>query len=220
VETARSAVVTKIQGLAGGLFQTVVALIVAGVMLTYAAGGEARLRAVTSRLGGARGEEMVGMFVATVRSVAQRVLGVAILQAAAAGLGMFLAGIPAWGMWTVLVLVLAVVQLPPLLVLGPVAIWYFSAADSTVVAVVFLVWSIIVSFSDAFLKPLFLGRGVDVPMPVILLGAIGGVMLHGIVGLFVGAVVLAIGYRMFRVWMEDRAAERTGESEPAAGSPS
>ena len=213
VQAARAFAVAKAKGLAGGLLQTIIALIIAGAMLTYAAGGEARVRALAGRLGGARGEGLVGMSVATVRSVAQGVLGVALLQAAASALGMFLVHIPGWGIWTVLVLVLAVVQLPPLLVLGPIAVWYFTAADSTVVAIIFLVWSLIVSISDSFLKPLFLGRGVDVPMPVILLGAIGGVILHGIVGLFVGAVVLAIGYELFRAWMEGQV---DAEGEPAA----
>jgi predicted PurR-regulated permease PerM len=214
VQAVRAFAVTKAKGLAGGVLQTIIALIIAGAMLTYAAGGEARVRALASRLGGARGEGLVGMSVATIRSVAQGVLGVALLQAAAAALGMFLVHIPGWGIWTVLVLVLAVVQLPPLLVLGPIAVWYFTIADSTVVAILFLVWSLVVSISDSFLKPLFLGRGVDVPMPVILLGAIGGVILHGIVGLFVGAVVLAIGYELFRAWMEG---QLEAEGDPAAG---
>ena len=120
---------------------------------------------------------------------------------------MFVAGVPAFGIWTIFVLILAVIQLPPVLVLLPVALWYFTATDSTLVAVVFLVWCIIVSASDTFLKPMFLGRGLDTPMPVILIGAIGGLMLHGIIGLFVGAVVLAIGYELFKAWMADAAAE-------------
>ena len=155
---------------------------------------------------------MVGTTPATIRSVAQGVLGVALIQSAAAGLGMYLVGIPGWGVWTILVLVLGVIQLPPLLVLGPILAWYFTAADSAAVAVVFAIWSLVVSVSDTFLKPLFLGRGVDVPMPVILIGAIGGVILHGIIGLFVGAVVLAIGYELSRAWM----AEGSGAEGEAA----
>jgi len=209
VATARAWALGKAKSLAGAFLQTIFALIIAGFMLTHASSGEARVRTLASRLGGPPVEGLVGLSAATIRSVAQGVLGVALLQAAAAALGMFLAHIPGWGIWTVLVLVFAVVQLPPLIVLGPVAAWYFSAADSTVVAVIFLVWSIVVSLSDSFLKPLFLGRGVDVPMPVILLGAIGGVILHGIIGLFVGAVVLAIGYQLFRAWLEAQGSAAT-----------
>ena len=94
------------------------------------------------------------------------------------------------------------IQLPPLLVLGPVAVYVFSTA-STVPAVLFLIWAILVSASDTFLKPLLLGRGVDVPMLVVLLGAIGGMMMMGIIGLFLGAVILAIGYQLFIAWLED-----------------
>jgi predicted PurR-regulated permease PerM len=97
-------------------------------------------------------------------------------------------------------LVLAIIQLPPLIVLGPIAIWYFSTAEP-LAATVFLVFAIIVSISDAFLKPLLLGRGVEVPMLVILIGAIGGAITHGIIGLFIGAVILALGYEIFTKWM-------------------
>ncbi len=196
-------VLGKMSGLAGAVLQTIIALIIAGFMLTCAEGGERTARSVAARFGGATGEGIVGTTTGTIRSVAQGVLGVALIQSAAAGFGMFLVGIPGWGVWTILVLVLAVIQLPPLLVLGPILAWYFTAADSTAVAVVFAVWSLVVSFSDTFLKPMFLGRGVDIPMPVILIGAIGGVILHGIIGLFVGAVVLAIGYELFRAWMAE-----------------
>ena len=106
-------------------------------------------------------------------------------------------------------LVLAIVQLPPLLVLGPIAVWVFSVTDG-LPATIFLVFAIIVSASDAFLKPMFLGRGIDVPMLVILIGAIGGAMSQGIIGLFIGAVVLALVYELLTAWMapDDR--------EPAA----
>ena len=110
-------------------------------------------------------------------------------------------GVPAAGLLAGIILILAIAQLPPLLILGPVAVWVFSN-ESTTVAVIFLVWALLVSFSDAILKPLLLGRGVNVPMLVILLGAIGGMITSGIVGLFIGAVILAVGYSLFRVWVE------------------
>ena len=95
-------------------------------------------------------------------------------------------------------MVVAIAQLPPILVLGPIAAYVFSANDSTTVAVIFLVWSLVVSFSDGFLKPIFLGRGVPVPMLVILVGAIGGMITAGIIGLFVGAVILSLGLQAYR----------------------
>jgi predicted PurR-regulated permease PerM len=111
------------------------------------------------------------------------------------------AGVPAAGLLAIIILVLAIAQLPPILVLGPVAFYVFSA-ESTTVAVIFLIWAILVSSSDMVLKPLLLGRGVDVPMMVILLGAIGGMITSGIVGLFIGAIILALGYKLFRSWIQ------------------
>jgi predicted PurR-regulated permease PerM len=129
------------------------------------------------------------------------VLGIAFIQAVAGGAGMMLAGVPAAGVWALLILIVAIAQLPPLVVLLPVILYVFSHNDSTLVAVIFAIWSVLVSFADAALKPMLLGRGVDAPMPVILLGAIGGMLYSGIIGLFLGAVILALGYRMFMVWL-------------------
>jgi predicted PurR-regulated permease PerM len=142
----------------------------------------------------------------------QGVIGVAIIQAVLSAIGMVVAGVPAAILWTVMVLVCAVSQLPPILILGPVAAYVFSANETTP-AVIFLVWSILVSASDGFLKPMLMGRGVDIPMLVILIGAIGGMMLSGIIGLFVGAVVLAIMYTLFMSWMDDSLHEVNTETE-------
>ena len=128
------------------------------------------------------------------RSVAQGVLCVAFIQAILAGIGLLVMDVPGAGLWALLVLIVAVIQLPPIM------IYVFSVAD-TLPAVIFTIWGILVSGSDAFLKPLLLGRGLDIPMLVILIGAFGGMMLYGIIGLFIGAVVLAIGYKLFVAWL-------------------
>jgi predicted PurR-regulated permease PerM len=135
------------------------------------------------------------------------VLGVALIQTFLAAIGLLVMGVPGAGIWAAIVLLLAIMQLPPILILGPIAAWVFSTADP-VPATIFLVYSIIVSFSDGVLKPMFLGRGVDVPMLVILLGAIGGMISSGIIGLFIGAVILALGYQLFQFWLND------GEENP------
>jgi predicted PurR-regulated permease PerM len=198
-----------VTGLGAGLLQTIIAIIIAGVMLAYKEGAHKASVSLFTRLAAERGEPIVELIVKTIRSVAQGVLGVAIIQALLSGIGLVFAGVPAAGLWVLLILILAVMQLPPLLVLGPMIFWVFSANDSTTVAIIFAIWSVIVSISDGFLKPLFLGRGVDVPMPVILIGAIGGMMAYGILGLFIGAIVLAVGYMMYRAWM-------TAGPDPAA----
>jgi len=158
------------------------------------------LRIFTRLSGEKLGLQYTELSKATIRSVAQGVLGVAVIQAILAAIGMYFMDVPAWGLWTLLILVLAVAQLPPILILAPVIVYVFSVADTTP-AVIFTIWSVIVSVSDGFLKPLFLGRGMETPMLVILLGAIGGMMLSGIIGLFVGAIVLALSYELFVAWL-------------------
>ena len=151
-------------------------------------------------MGDAKGDKMTDMSILTIRSVVKGVLGVAIIQAVLAGVGLIAIGVPAPGLWALAVLILAIIQLPPILILGPIAIWVFSVAEP-VPATIFLVYSMIVSLSDAFLKPMLLGRGVETPMLVILIGAIGGAMALGIIGLFLGAVILALGYELLVAWM-------------------
>ena len=156
-----------------------------------------------TRLAGARGIELVDLAGATLRSVARGILGVALIQSLLAGAGFLAAGVPGAGLWVLLCLLLAIVQLPPGLVLIPVAIYVLSTAG-TVTGVLFLIWSIFVSILDNFLKPLLLGRGLEVPMLVIFVGAIGGFLASGFLGLFVGSIVLAIGYELLVSWLELR----------------
>jgi len=181
--------------------QFIVSMIIGGALLTSAAGGYQVSRNIGASLAGVeRGHSLTDLAIVTVRSVVKGVLGVAFIQATLATIGLVAIGVPAAGVWAGIVLVVAIVQLPPILILGPIAVWVFSVADP-VPATIFLVYSIIVSFADAILKPMLLGRGVEVPMLVILLGAIGGAITEGIIGLFIGSVVLAIGYQIFAAWM-------------------
>ncbi|MEE9183231.1 MAG: AI-2E family transporter [Acidimicrobiia bacterium] len=189
-------------GLGIGVLQFVISIIIAGVFLATGEAGGNAARRIATRFAGEQGAEFAEMAEKTIRSVALGVLGVAVIQSALSLLGMIVVGVPAAGLWALIVLIIAVIQLPPILLLGPVAVYVFSTA-STVPAVLFLIWAILVSASDAFLKPLLLGRGVNVPTLVILVGAIGGMMLSGIIGLFVGAVVLALGYQLFMAWLAD-----------------
>jgi len=184
-----------------GVLQFVVSIIIAGVFLVGAEGGHKTALKFTSSLVGDRGEALTDLAVATIRSVAKGVLGVAIIQALLSAIGLLAIGVPAAGIWSFAILMLAIMQLPPIIILGPIAVWVFSIADP-LPATVFAVYAFIVSASDGFLKPLFLGRGMEIPMLVILLGAIGGMILFGLVGLFIGAIVLALGYEILSAWME------------------
>lgn len=184
----------------GMALQFVLSVIIGGALLSSAASGYETTRNIAASLAGvARGHALVDLSIITVRSVVKGVLGVALIQTLMAAVGLVAIGIPAPGLWAGAVLVLAIIQLPPILVLGPIAFWFFSVADP-VPATIFLVYAFIVSFSDAVLKPMLLGRGVEVPMLVILLGAIGGAITQGIIGLFIGSVVLAMGYQIFSAW--------------------
>lgn len=184
------------------VLQFIVSLIIAGIFLANTKGSVEASYSVAKRVIGDKGPEWAKLSAATIRSVVQGVLGIALIQATLAAIGLFAIGMPAPGLFTLLVLFVAIIQLPPLLILGPIAAYVFSYAETTP-AVIFLVWSMLVSMSDAFLKPMLLGRGVDIPMLIILLGAIGGMIMSGIIGLFVGAVVLALGYKLFTAWLNE-----------------
>ncbi len=180
----------------------IISIVVASALLASADRWQVAVHRVMKRLAGDRGDQIAELSTATIRGVMLGVVGVAIIQSVLSAVGMIVAGIPVAGLWAVLVLVCAVIQLPPILVLGPVAGWYFTVTDATP-ATIFLVYSILVSSSDSILKPVLMGRGVDIPMLVILVGALGGMMLSGIIGLFLGAVVVAISYTLFMAWVSE-----------------
>ena len=160
---------------------------------------------------GAKGDEWANLSTLTVRSVVNGVLGVAIIQAILALIGMGLMGVPLAMVWAVAIMFLTIIQIPALLIIGPVIAYVFSQGSGTA-EIVFAIYMIIVGASDGVLKPLLMGRGVDVPMLVILIGAIGGMMLAGIVGLFVGSVVLVLGWELLQFSLENEVTSAPGES--------
>jgi predicted PurR-regulated permease PerM len=195
-----------------GILMFVVSIIIAGVLLANSDRGSQAARTLATRLTGDKGIEFVELGEATVRSVGQGILGVALIQTILAGIGLLVVGVPGAGFWALLVLILSIVQLPPLLILVPIIVYVFSTS-STITAVLFAIWGLIVGTSDTFLKPLLMGRGVDVPMLVIFIGAIGGFMRAGIIGLFVGAIVLVLGYKLFLAWISADAQPEQGSSQ-------
>ena len=185
-----------------GIVQFAISIVIAAVFLASAPGASATAERILTRLVGDRGPALTELAGQTVMSVTRGILGVAAIQALLAGVGFLAVGVPAAGLWTLLVLVVAIVQIPAMIILLPIILYVFST-HSTLVAVIFTVWSVLVALSDSVLKPLLMGRGVDIPMLVVFLGAIGGFLLNGIIGLFVGAVVLALGYSLFLAWLAD-----------------
>jgi len=192
---------------AGGIFVAVLLFVLAVILAAITLAYQERVRAfvgeVFARICGSRerGDHYVAIIAATVKSVANGVIGVAFVQALLCGIGFFVAGVPGAGILSLLAMVLGVLQVPVVLVTLPAIIWAFSAKTMTV-AIIFTIWSVIAGLSDAVLKPMLIGHGLEVPMPVILLGVIGGVMAYGLVGLFIGAVLLAVGYVLFREWAD------------------
>ena len=179
----------------------VISIVISGVFVANAAASyNFSVRLFSRLINEQQGVAFTNLSRDTIRSIAQGVLGIAVIQATLSGIGMYIMDVPAWGLWTLFILGMAIMQLPPLLVLGFVIVYVISVAETTP-AVIFAVYAIFISFSDTFLKPLLLGRGVSTPMLVILLGAIGGMILEGVIGLFVGAVVLALGYELFMAWL-------------------
>jgi len=187
-------------GIGLGLLQFIAAIIIAGVFIANAEPAGRLAHSLGRRLAGDRGDELTLLAGSTVRGVARGVIGVAFIQSMLAGLGLVVADIPAAGIWTLLCLLLAIVQLGVAPVMIVAAIYMFSTA-ATAPAVIFTIYALLVSVSDNLLRPLLMGRGIDVPMLVILVGTIGGMLLSGIVGLFIGAVILALGYKLFVAWV-------------------
>jgi predicted PurR-regulated permease PerM len=188
-------------GFGTGVLQFVVSIIIAGVLLAYSTSAGKAANEIFVKLAGKNGENFAGTIVTTVRSVVKGILGVAVIQATMAGLGFFIAGVPYAGLWTVACLFFAIIQVGAGPVAIPVMIYMFSVAD-TLTAVLLAIWLVITLISDNILKPLLLGRGAPAPMLVVFLGAIGGFITSGFLGLFLGAVILTIGYKLFSLWLK------------------
>ena len=190
----------KAAGIGVGALQFIISTLIAAAFLANAETIVGGLRVLFARLMGDSADSMMKLSSSTVTSVAVGVLGISFIQSSLAGLGMMVVGVPAAGVLALVVLILCIAQLPPWLVMFPV-IGYVYSVESGTTATIFAVWAVVVSFLDMVLKPIMLGRGVEAPMLVILLGAIGGMLMSGIIGLFVGAVVLALGYKLMEAWL-------------------
>ena len=197
-------VLSFLAGTAGGILQFLVALIVAGIMMAYGRSGSESMLRITRRLTTPeQGNALFKLSVATIRSVSVGVIGVAFIQALLLGVGFIFAGIPAAGLLAIVILVLGIAQLPATLITLPVIAYMWWSGDSTLSNVFFTVYLLVAGLADNILKPMFLGRGVDAPMPIILLGALGGMVTAGLIGLFVGSVLLSLGYVIFMGWVAD-----------------
>jgi predicted PurR-regulated permease PerM len=186
-----------------GVLQFLVSFIVAGIVMSYGEAGTRGSRAIFERImGREQGEPFARLSTATIRAVAQGVIGIAFVQAILVGLALLVAHVPWAGLLAAITLVLSVAQVPALIVILPVTAYIWSSGHyGHGAAIAYTIILLLAGMADNVLKPLMLGRGVDAPMPVILLGALGGMATGGILGMFVGATLLALGYQIFMSWV-------------------
>ncbi len=204
-------------GLATAELSFVLSFGIAAALIAYGQGAAAFSQSLMERVAGdaKRGARLIALTVATIRGVAIGVIGVAVVQALLVGIGFFAIGLPAAGLLTLLTLLLGIVQVPVTLLTLPVILYVF-LTEPTTPAVIFAVWAFIAGLSDNVLKPMLLGRGLEVPMPIILIGVIGGMLADGLLGLFVGPVLLAVGFVLMMDWLRQPPAAKDA---PADGPP-
>jgi len=193
------------------MFKFIVSVIIAGFLFKPGPSMVRSAGVVFRRLTTEHGDEYVQLVGVTIRNLARGVIGVALLQSLLVGIGLIVAGVPAAGLISLAVLILAIIQIGSAIVIIPLVVWSFFAMD-TPAAVLFSIYMVPVSLVDNLLRPIIMARGLKTPMLVILIGLLGGVWVHGLIGLFVGPIVLAIGWELVGLWIW----QRSGESDSDA----
>lgn len=188
-------------GVGKGVLSFMVSIIIAGVLLVYVDALTDVIHKIFRKLVGDNAEHFAEISVLTIRNVVKGILGVAVIQTTMAALGFFIAGVPFAGLWTILCLIMAIIQIGIGPIAIPIAVYMFSVADTTT-AVILAIWLGITLLADNILKPILLGRNAPAPMLVIFLGAIGGFIFNGFIGLFLGAIILTMGYKLFMIWLD------------------
>jgi predicted PurR-regulated permease PerM len=184
-----------------GILQFALSTIIAGVLLTRSDQAARSGKKLFTRLAGERGEEFAQVSEQTIRGVATGVIGVAFIQSVLIGIALLIVNVPLAGVWIILTLILAIAQLPVFLITIPVIIWLF-AFKEPLPAILWSIYLLAAGALDNVLKPILMGRGASVPMLVIFLGAIGGFIVYGFLGLFLGAILLSLGYKLYLTWLD------------------
>jgi predicted PurR-regulated permease PerM len=186
-----------------GAIKFFIAIIIAGFLYSPAPSLVDALRKFSRKLASGHGEEFVQLAGATIRAVSRGVIGISVLQAFLAGLGLMVAGIPGASLITSAVLILGIIQIGPSIVLIPLIIWSWMVME-TATALLFTAYMIPVNLLDNILRPLVMGRGLQTPTLVILIGVIGGTISYGITGLFLGPIILAVIWELLVAWIRER----------------
>jgi predicted PurR-regulated permease PerM len=186
-------------GLGLDMLKFILAIIISGFLFIPGPALVDSTKNIFHHLAEARGEAFVDISGATIRIISRGVIGVAIIQTLLAGIGLIIAGVPAAGLISFLVLVLGIVQIGPSIVILPLIVWSWFTMD-TMTAVVFSIYMLIVNFIDNVLRPLVMAKGLSTPIWLTLIGVLGGTLVHGLIGLFIGPVVLSIAWQLIVLW--------------------
>jgi predicted PurR-regulated permease PerM len=198
--------------LTGTLVQFLLVVVLSAVLYSNGESAARSVRRFGRRLAGQRGEESVLLAGKAIRSVALGVGVTAVVQTLLGGIGLAVAGVPFASFLSAVMLMLCIAQLGPALILFPAVAWMYWTGENAW-ATFLLVWSVVVSALDNFLRPMLIKRGADLPLLLILAGVIGGLLGFGLIGIFVGPVVLAVTYTLLEAWIEDGLGEdRMGET--------
>jgi predicted PurR-regulated permease PerM len=205
--------VAQVGGLGMALLHFLVTVLITALMWANGEEAAARVRRFARRLAGDRGEGVVRLAGQSIRGVALGVVVTAILQSVLAGLGLLVAGIPFALVLTVVAFILCIAQVGPILVLAPAVVYLF-LTDQTGWGVFLLVWTIVVGTMDNVVRPILIKKGADLPLVLVFSGVIGGLMTFGLIGIFVGPVVLAVAHTLLEAWSAE------ADAPPAAEAPS
>jgi predicted PurR-regulated permease PerM len=201
----------RLGSIGGMVLEFLLTVIISGILYANGETAARGVRKFAMRLAGERGDRAAVLAASTIRGVAMGVIVTAIVQTTIAGAGLMIAGIPGAGLLTAAVLMLCLAQIGPLLLMIPVLIWKFNTGD-TVGGFVLLAFTLVSGTIDNFLRPYLIKKGADLPLVLIFAGVIGGMLSFGVMGIFVGPVILAVTYVLLREWVETPV--ETGESTP------
>jgi predicted PurR-regulated permease PerM len=201
-----------------GIFRFLLALVLMGFLFVPGPRLVRGIRTFLIHIVAERGDEFLALAGETIRSVSRGVIGIAVLQSVLAGIGFRLAEIPAGGLLTALALFFSIIQIGAGIVIFAVVVWIWMVMDTTS-ALLLSAYLVPVAFLDNVLKPIVMGHGLKTPMLVIFVGVLGGTLAHGVVGLFVGPVVLAVAWQLTVAWLRDSAADAPGEDGAELGTP-
>jgi predicted PurR-regulated permease PerM len=200
-------ILAKAGGLALFFLHLALTVIIAAALYAKGEAAADGVRAFARRLAGERGDRMTTLAAQAIRAVALGVIVTAVLEAVLGGIGFLVAGVPLAALLTALIFVLAVAQIGPAPVLILAFGWLYWKNESAMVPIAFFAWSLVIIGIDNVLRPILIKRGADLPLPVIFAGVVGGLIAFGLIGLFVGPVVLAVAYTLLTGWIAEEYAE-------------